>query len=100
MNPLSGWFEWQVVGRLGWTLLHSFWQGLLVAGLLVVILGLLRHSTPENAKSRYINHAGHGQGSARLGFAFSRMRPIVTPKIGKPCSVPLDFRIVLKGQAS
>lgn len=40
-----------LIAPIGWTLLHFVWQGLLIAGLLVLALALLRHNS---ANARYL----------------------------------------------
>lgn len=50
MNHLVDWIPLDTAERVGWTLLHSLWQGLLVAGLLSLVLRLL---SPQSARLRY-----------------------------------------------
>ncbi|MDB5174037.1 MAG: TonB domain/peptidase domain protein, partial [Phycisphaerales bacterium] len=43
--------ESPLIHRIGWTLLHSLWQGLLIALLLAMVLAVLRRRSPQ---SRYL----------------------------------------------
>ena len=59
--------EWPIVVRLGWVLIHSLWQGLLVTALLAVVLAWLRG---RSAGSRY--------GAAGTALAVVAILPIIT----------------------
>src|ERR1700691_1516623 len=50
MNALEGWVQTPLAAALGWTLLHSLWEGALIAGLLAGGLWLSRHAS---ARFRY-----------------------------------------------
>ncbi|MDX5480460.1 MAG: hypothetical protein LPK07_02125, partial [Hymenobacteraceae bacterium] len=50
MNKLTGFFSETLVEAMGWTLLHSLWQGALVALLLGLLLLLIHRHT---ASTRY-----------------------------------------------
>src|SRR5258706_6360833 len=67
MSRLQLAIEASFIQRLGWTLLHSLWQGLAVTILLVVALAILRKRGP---KIRYVACCG-----AMLIFATA---PVVT----------------------
>ncbi len=47
MNPITRLLSEELIQALGWTILHSFWQGLGVALLLMVSMLLLRRHTPQ-----------------------------------------------------
>jgi bla regulator protein blaR1 len=51
MNKLSQFFETEWIQALGWTLLHSLWQGVLLALLLAIVLIILRKGS---ANIRYL----------------------------------------------
>ena len=50
MNTLTSFSSTPVVQAVGWTLLHFLWQGCLIAGILAVVLLLLRK---RSADARY-----------------------------------------------
>ncbi|HXE56318.1 MAG TPA: M56 family metallopeptidase [Tepidisphaeraceae bacterium] len=47
MSVLHELLESEVVQRLGWTILHSLWEGAAVAAVLAILLALLRKHRPE-----------------------------------------------------
>ncbi|MGJ8682228.1 M56 family metallopeptidase [Paraglaciecola sp.] len=47
MDKLISFFDSQLIYALGWTIIHSFWQSLLVLGLLSVSLVINKNSRPE-----------------------------------------------------
>jgi beta-lactamase regulating signal transducer with metallopeptidase domain len=49
MNGLAGWSASPWIGTIGWTLLHSLWQGAGVAIVLALVLGVLRRA-PSSAR--------------------------------------------------
>ncbi len=51
MSPLTELLSQPLAERLGWALVHFLWQGALVAGLLVVVLRILRAASAE---ARYL----------------------------------------------
>ncbi len=51
MNSLDLFFQNDIVQALGWTILHSFWQGLLIVVLLTISLVLLRK---HSSRIRYL----------------------------------------------
>jgi beta-lactamase regulating signal transducer with metallopeptidase domain/LysM repeat protein len=67
MDILQDILSQEIVHKLGWTLLHSVWQGGVVALLLVVLLRVLRKSS---ANLRYL--------IACLGLAVIVLLPVVT----------------------
>jgi beta-lactamase regulating signal transducer with metallopeptidase domain/LysM repeat protein len=67
MDILEDILSQEIVHKLGWTLLHSVWQGCVVALLLVVLLRVLRKSS---ANLRYL--------IACLGLAVIVLLPVVT----------------------
>ncbi|GMQ28103.1 M56 family metallopeptidase [Algoriphagus confluentis] len=46
MNLLNDWISEPLLNALGWTLVHSVWQLILIAGLLALVLRLAKSSTP------------------------------------------------------
>jgi GWxTD domain-containing protein len=48
MTPIETWIESAWAGAIGWTLLHSLWQGAIVAGALAAVLAVTRP-----ARARY-----------------------------------------------
>jgi len=67
MDMLENILSREVVHKLGWTLLHSLWQGVVVLLLLVVLLRVLRKSS---ANLRYV--------FACLGLVMVVLLPVVT----------------------
>ena len=67
MDVLKNILSQEVVHKLGWTLLHSLWQGGVVVLLLVILLRVLRKSS---ANLRYV--------VACLGLAVIVLLPVVT----------------------
>ena len=55
MNPLSNLLSAEILEALGWTLVHSLWQGFLIALVTGGIILLLRN---HPARSRYLVYAG------------------------------------------
>lgn len=51
MNTLNQLFNHEIVPALGWTILHSFWQGLLIVLLLTISLVVLRK---QSSQLRYL----------------------------------------------
>src|SRR5687767_376242 len=51
MNTLTLWLEAPLSSRIGWTLLHSLWQGALIGGLFEVGRYFLRR---RSADARYL----------------------------------------------
>ncbi len=51
MNTLEGFRSWAWIDAIGWALLHSLWEGAVVAVALAVVLGLLRRAS---AQARYV----------------------------------------------
>jgi len=50
MNIIQGIFSDRIINALGWTILHSLWQGIIIGGMLMLLLFLFRNS---NAVIRY-----------------------------------------------
>ncbi|HUS72120.1 MAG TPA: M56 family metallopeptidase, partial [Sedimentisphaerales bacterium] len=76
MDILENILSQEVVKKLGWTLLHSVWQGIVVVLLLAVLLRVLRKSS---ASLRYV--------VACLGLAVIVLLPVVTFYV-IPASIP------------
>jgi bla regulator protein BlaR1 len=47
MNPINEWMQADIVNAIGWTLLHSLWQGLLISLVLAGLLLFLKKKRPE-----------------------------------------------------
>jgi hypothetical protein len=84
MNALQTLVESPVVQRLGWTLLHSAWQGLAIAIVLVILLpaprrpggvrGLLRRPAADHAGAGHhvLPDSRFAKNAERAGREFSR----------------------------
>jgi len=93
MDTLENILSQEVVHKLGWTLLHSLWQGGVAALLLVVLLRVLRKSS---ANLRYV--------VACLGLALITLLPVLTFYV-VPAPVPMpdvesvpSFSVPVTGQ--
>src|SRR5207248_1461054 len=62
-----------LVQRLGWTLVHSLWQGVLVAAVLAVVLRLLLRGAPANVRYAAACAAMSMMAFAAV-FTFTRIR--------------------------
>ena len=67
MNALTSFASTPIVQSVGWTLLHFLWQGCLIAGILAVVLLLLRK---RSAEARYA--------ASCLAMLLMAVAPIVT----------------------
>jgi GWxTD domain-containing protein len=88
MTPLNEWVEGSVAKALGWTLVHSLWEGAVIALLLTIVLGIARSS-----KVRY--WAGCCAMVALLvafGATFSRLMPRGNAVAAKVAPLPASVR--------
>ena len=51
MSALEAFRSWDWIDAIGWALLHSLWEGAVVAAALAVVLGMLRRAS---AQARYL----------------------------------------------
>jgi beta-lactamase regulating signal transducer with metallopeptidase domain len=47
-NLIGNWFTPELMSAIGWTIIHSLWQGALVAVLLAIVLAALRNNASTN----------------------------------------------------
>ena len=47
MTPITDWISEKLLQALGWTLVHSIWQLLVIAGVLWLVLKMARKASPS-----------------------------------------------------
>jgi bla regulator protein blaR1 len=71
MTPIETWVQTPLAQAIGWTLVHSLWEGALVALVLAVALGAMRSSRARYAAACLAMFAM----LAGFGFTFTRLMP-------------------------